>query len=95
MPDENKVGQTLQEKVQTVTTAEQLQSSSAPAKVSNSKVQSSTASEKPSGEAPDPKGSYVVGGSAFGWNFITFTGKDPVYYGVTKETFRATYVAPS
>ncbi|KAK9911877.1 hypothetical protein M0R45_035759 [Rubus argutus] len=35
------------------------------------------------------KGAYVVGGSAFGWNFITFSGMEPVYYGMTKESFRA------
>ena len=34
------------------------------------------------------KGAYVVGGSAFGWNFITFSGMEPVYYGMTKESFR-------
>lgn len=45
--------------------------------------------EKASAETSDITGTYVVGGSAFGWNFITFTAKDPVYYGVTKETFRA------
>ncbi|XP_047155288.1 uncharacterized protein LOC124826498, partial [Vigna umbellata] len=33
-------------------------------------------------------GTYVVGGSAFGWNFITFSGKDPVYCGRSKEEFR-------
>ena len=38
------------------------------------------------GEAP---GTYIVGGSAFGWNFITFMGNKPVYYGVTKESFRS------
>ncbi|KAL8495267.1 hypothetical protein ACS0TY_019424 [Phlomoides rotata] len=36
------------------------------------------------------KGTYIVGGSAFGWNFITFHGNAPVYYGITKEAFRAT-----
>lgn len=34
-------------------------------------------------------GSYVVGGSAFGWNFVTFQGSKSVYYGRTKESFRA------
>lgn len=34
------------------------------------------------------KGTYIVGGSAFGWNFITFHGSAPVYYGKTKEAFR-------
>ncbi|KAK9910460.1 hypothetical protein M0R45_034420 [Rubus argutus] len=35
------------------------------------------------------KEAYVGGGSAFGWNFITFSGMEPVYYGMTKESFRA------
>ncbi|KAJ9171366.1 hypothetical protein P3X46_014749 [Hevea brasiliensis] len=37
--------------------------------------------------------SYYIGGSAFGWNFITFSGNKPVYYGKTKESFRAARVA--
>ncbi|KAM7275363.1 hypothetical protein ACFE04_017229 [Oxalis oulophora] len=32
--------------------------------------------------------SYIVGGSAFGWNFITYSGNNAVYYGRTKEAFR-------
>ncbi|KAI3449186.1 hypothetical protein Pfo_005851 [Paulownia fortunei] len=36
------------------------------------------------------EGTYIVGGSAFGWNFITFHGSKAVYYGQTKEAFRAT-----
>ncbi|KAK0581120.1 hypothetical protein LWI29_010202 [Acer saccharum] len=32
--------------------------------------------------------SHIVGGSAFGWNFITFSSTEPLYYGVTKESFR-------
>ncbi|MED6221989.1 hypothetical protein PIB30_118478 [Stylosanthes scabra] len=39
------------------------------------------------------QGTYVVGGSAFGWNFITFSGTEAVYYGMTKEQFRSTQVA--
>ncbi|CAN0824790.1 hypothetical protein LINGRAHAP2_LOCUS216 [Linum grandiflorum] len=33
----------------------------------------------------------IVGASAFGWNFITYpdSGGEPVYYGRTKELFRA------
>lgn len=34
------------------------------------------------------KGSYIVGGSSLGLNFITFRGSKPVYYGVTKEMHR-------
>ena len=35
-----------------------------------------------------PKGSYIVGGSSLGLNFITHRGSEPVYYGVTKEMHR-------
>ncbi|KAL9315024.1 hypothetical protein ACSQ67_016025 [Phaseolus vulgaris] len=34
-------------------------------------------------------GTYIVGGSAFGWNFITFSGKEPVYCGRSKQEFRS------
>lgn len=40
----------------------------------------------------DGDGSCIIGGSAFGWNFITFSGSQPVYYGVTKESFRHSQV---
>ncbi|KAL8091749.1 uncharacterized protein LOC141692253 [Apium graveolens] len=39
-------------------------------------------------EAVKLQGTYVVGGSAFGWNFITFPSTKVVYYGRTKEAFR-------
>ena len=55
------------------------------AKPSNNKF-SSASSEKL--RAEDDQGSYIIGGLAFGWNFITFDGKEPVYCGVTKESFR-------
>ena len=55
------------------------------AKPSNNKF-SSASSEKL--RAEDGQGSYIIGGSAFGWNFITFDSKEPVYCGVTKESFR-------
>ncbi|KAF3441338.1 hypothetical protein FNV43_RR15252 [Rhamnella rubrinervis] len=48
---------------------------------------SSTGAEKL--KAEDGQASYIIGGSAFGWNFITYDGKEPVYYGVTKESFQA------
>ncbi|KAG2404339.1 uncharacterized protein HKW66_Vig0112610 [Vigna angularis] len=32
---------------------------------------------------------YMVGASVFGWNFITFLGKEPVYYGRSKAEYRA------
>ncbi|KAH6780584.1 hypothetical protein C2S52_011821 [Perilla frutescens var. hirtella] len=35
------------------------------------------------------QGTYIVGGSAFGWNFITYCSSNAVYYGRTKEAFRA------
>ncbi|KAL6565938.1 hypothetical protein OROHE_004993 [Orobanche hederae] len=34
------------------------------------------------------KGTYIIGGSAFGWNFITFNSNQAVYYGRTREAFR-------
>ncbi|XP_031283936.1 ran-binding protein 9-like [Pistacia vera] len=45
-------------------------------------------SKKQQGKDAERQGSCIVGGSAFGWNFITFAGTQPVYYGVTKELFR-------
>ena len=35
------------------------------------------------------QGTYIIGGSAFRLNFITFVGEVPVYYGITEESFRA------
>ncbi|XP_050387525.1 uncharacterized protein LOC126803841 [Argentina anserina] len=35
--------------------------------------------------------SYMVGGSVFGWNFVTFSGGKPLYYGVTKEAYRSSH----
>ncbi|KAL6513596.1 hypothetical protein OROGR_021082 [Orobanche gracilis] len=34
------------------------------------------------------QGTYIIGGSAFGWNFITFNSNKAVYYGRTREDFR-------
>ncbi|XP_024161176.2 uncharacterized protein LOC112168286 [Rosa chinensis] len=45
--------------------------------------------QKQQAEDEPNKGTYVVGGSAFGWNFITFSTTEPVYYGMTEESFRA------
>ncbi|XWS46080.1 hypothetical protein CRYUN_Cryun14cG0033400 [Craigia yunnanensis] len=55
----------------------------------NKTFQSSSVSEKQQSEDGEAPGTYIVGGSAFGWNFITFMGNKPVYYGVTKESFRS------
>lgn len=44
-------------------------------------------------DVPPPEsqeqGTYIIGGSAFGWNFITYHSSRAVYYGRTKEAFRA------
>lgn len=46
--------------------------------------------EKPASIEDISHGSYVVGGSAFGWNFITYpSSKYAAYYGTTKEDYRA------
>ncbi|KAF8027043.1 hypothetical protein BT93_E0076 [Corymbia citriodora subsp. variegata] len=50
------------------------------------------ATEKRQAEGIETQGTYIVGGSAFGWNFITFPGHKPVYYGPMKESFRASQV---
>lgn len=62
----------------------------------------SGASVKPEGNSSEKQeaeddavqgtGTYVVGGSAFGWNFITYTSGKAIYYGRTKESFRSSYV---
>ncbi|KAI5564553.1 hypothetical protein BDE02_14G067000 [Populus trichocarpa] len=49
-------------------------------------------SEKQQAEHSENQGTHIVGGSAFGWNFITFPGSKPNYYGRTKELFRAARV---
>ncbi|KAF9668949.1 hypothetical protein SADUNF_Sadunf14G0056600 [Salix dunnii] len=49
-------------------------------------------SEKQQAEHGEKQGTHIVGGSAFGWNFITFPGSKPIYYGRTKELFRAARV---
>ncbi|KAJ4895111.1 hypothetical protein Rs2_21905 [Raphanus sativus] len=33
----------------------------------------------------------VVGGSAFGWNFVTYGGTDAVYCGLSKEEYRTSH----
>ncbi|KAI3796561.1 hypothetical protein L1987_39236 [Smallanthus sonchifolius] len=61
-----------------------------------------TVIRKPSEERPATieevvsHGSYVVGGSAFGWNFITYpSNKLTAYYGRSKEDFRAANPIPT
>lgn len=78
---ESKDGPKAQEKPHDVTTDQP--------KSNNLFAKPSAAPEKLRADDCQVSGSYIVGGSAFGWNFITFTSKDSVYYGVTKESFRA------
>ncbi|XP_021800817.1 uncharacterized protein LOC110745055 [Prunus avium] len=66
---------------------EKSQDTRASGKPSENKFPSGVSSEK--AEDGQIQGTYVVGGSAFGWNFITFLGSEPVYCGITKESFRA------
>ncbi|XP_057986678.1 uncharacterized protein LOC131171225 [Hevea brasiliensis] len=70
---------TPKEQIQEVKPADQPQSNRVLAKPYKSK------------EAIDLKEqSCCIGGFAFCWNFITFLGTKPVYYGRTKESFWAT-----
>ncbi|KAM7472195.1 hypothetical protein LguiA_010378 [Lonicera macranthoides] len=49
--------------------------------------------QPPENQRLDMQGTYIVGGSAFGWNFITFPGTTAaIYYGRTKEAFRSANV---
>ncbi|KAK9065483.1 hypothetical protein SSX86_014884 [Deinandra increscens subsp. villosa] len=51
--------------------------------------------ERPATVEEGSNGSYIVGGSAFGWNFVTYpTGTLTTYYGTTKEDFRAANPIP-
>ncbi|KAK0595577.1 hypothetical protein LWI29_008028 [Acer saccharum] len=45
--------------------------------------------QTPHFSSEEKRKSYIVGGSVSGWNFITFLGSKPVYYGVTKESIRS------
>ncbi|CAN6711076.1 unnamed protein product [Malus baccata var. baccata] len=56
-------------------------------KPSENKFPSGIASEKQRAEDSQTQGTYIVGVSAFGWNFIRFVGEEPVFYGITKESF--------
>ncbi|KAM1053121.1 hypothetical protein FF1_000629 [Malus domestica] len=67
--------------------AEKPQDTRAFGKPSESKFPSGVASEKQRAEDGQTQGTYIVGRSAFGWNFIIFVGEEPVYYGITKESF--------
>ena len=69
--------------------AEKPQDTRAFGKPSENKFPTGVSREKQRAEDGQTQGTYIVGGSAFGWNFITFVGEEPVYYGITKESFRA------
>ena len=80
-----------EEQPQHVKSPEQIQVEKAYARSSEIKITPPASGlQKPQPE--DGQGTYVVGGSAFGWNFITFAGKESVYYGRTKEQFRSAQV---
>ncbi|KAM2102370.1 hypothetical protein ACFX1X_000670 [Malus domestica] len=67
--------------------AENPQDTRAFGKPSENKFPSGVASEKQRAEDSQTLGTYIVGVSAFGWNLIRFVGEEPVYYGITKESF--------
>lgn len=92
---ENRDGQKLQEQPQDLKpTMEQPQQDRVFSRPSEKKILSGVvASEKQGAEDGQSLGQYVVGGSAFGWNFVTLPGNEPVYYGVTKDSFRTSSLA--
>ncbi|KAI3731897.1 hypothetical protein L1987_63089 [Smallanthus sonchifolius] len=77
------------------------QKKSTEVKTADPPLEKKTFIRKPSEERPatfeeGSHGSYIVGGSAFGWNFITYPGRQlTVYYGTTKEDFRAANPIPT
>lgn len=87
LSSENGVGQEPQEQLQEAKPADQPQSDRVLAKPPESKVFLQISLNQTEEQ------SYYIGGSAFGWNFVTFSGNRPVYYGRTKESFQAAQVA--
>ncbi|KAH7577904.1 hypothetical protein ACOSP7_001027 [Xanthoceras sorbifolium] len=61
-------------------------------KAAGQQFQSDVVTEKQQPQDGEAHKSPIVGGSAFGWNFVTFSGTEPVYYGVTKESFRSSQI---
>ena len=79
-----------QEQPQQLNSHEQSQMNKVPPKPSEIRLSPPVVGlEKQYAQDVQAQGTYVVGGSAFGWNFITYSGQEPVYYGRTKEQFRA------
>lgn len=77
---------------QEVKVAEQPQPDGVSAKPSENKSFQSNSLSTKQQTVDDGYESRIIGGSAFGWNFITFSGSEPIYYGVTKESFRSSQV---
>ena len=56
-------------------------------------IQSSEMANHPKHLVKIVQGSYVVGGSPIGWNFLVWPGGKIIYYGLTKEAFRTLQAA--
>ncbi|GAB4861782.1 hypothetical protein Ancab_037038 [Ancistrocladus abbreviatus] len=88
--NEKQDGQELAEHQQEAKPAEQTQVDRTSAKpVEDRNLRSGNNSEEQLADNNTMQGTYIVGGSAFGWNFITFNAGNPVYYGRSKESFHA------
>ncbi|CAN4097412.1 unnamed protein product [Withania somnifera] len=74
--------------------SEQQKDMKSPPEIGASTKPEGDSSQKPQAEddAVQVTGTYVVGGSAFGWNFITYTSGKAIYYGRSKESFRSANV---
>ncbi|KAF8379500.1 hypothetical protein HHK36_028936 [Tetracentron sinense] len=91
LPGESRGEQKLRERHQEEKPAEQPQSDLVLEKSVEEKLPlpgNKSAKKKP--EDSRIPGLYVVGGSAFGWNFVMYPGSKSVYYGPTKESRRTT-----
>ncbi|XAR63071.1 hypothetical protein NMG60_11022881 [Bertholletia excelsa] len=99
LPGETQDAQKDKEDRQEVKPVEQASVDRVFAKPSEEKSSAKSSEEKSSvllgNITEQQQGTYVVGGSAFGWNFVTYPSNKPVYYGRTKEMFRSGNGIPS
>ncbi|KAM0849131.1 hypothetical protein ACQ4PT_053915 [Festuca glaucescens] len=68
------------------------QTASAAEKITE-EIQRSEMANHPKHLGKSVQGSYVVGGSPIGWNFLVWPGGKIIYYGLTKEAFRTRQAA--
>ncbi|KAL0732231.1 hypothetical protein Bca4012_008440 [Brassica carinata] len=86
----------IQEKMKLLLQLYQEMIGQTPPKRENSIKTESLSNGKALNQTPEPSSvvgddNKVVGGSAFGWNFVTYGGTDAVYCGLSKEEYRTSH----